>query len=94
VTLAELPGLQTFLTIAELGSLRAAAHALGVNPPTASHQLKVFEERLGTPLFTRKTRSVTMTDAGRTLFISTHHLVGAIDAALDTARDAGDVRSG
>ncbi|SFU21814.1 LysR family transcriptional regulator [Mesorhizobium sp. YR577] len=94
MTRAELPGLQTFLTIAELGSLRAAARALGVNPPTISHQLKVFEERLGTPLLTRNTRSVTMTDAGRALFISTRHLVGAIEVALDTARDAAENKSG
>ncbi|QKC82945.1 LysR family transcriptional regulator [Mesorhizobium sp. NZP2077] len=90
----ELPGLQTFLAIAEHGSLRAAARMLGVNPPAVSLQLKAFEDRLGTALFTRSTRSVTMTDAGRALFLSTRHLVGAIEDALDTTREVGKARSG
>ncbi|TPL54524.1 LysR family transcriptional regulator [Mesorhizobium sp. B2-4-6] len=90
----ELSGLQTFLAIAEHGSLRSAARVLGVNPPAVSLQLKAFEDRLGTALFTRSTRSVMMTDAGRALFLSTRHLIGAIEEALDTARETGKARSG
>jgi DNA-binding transcriptional LysR family regulator len=91
---ADLSALQTFLTIAGQGSLRAAARVLGVNPPAISHQLKVFEERLGTPLFLRSTRSVTLTDAGRALYESSGHLLGGIEEALDAVRDAAKARSG
>jgi DNA-binding transcriptional LysR family regulator len=94
MTRIELPGLQTFLAIAEHGSLRSAARVLGVNPPAVSLQLRAFEDRLGTALFTRSTRSVTMTDAGRALFLSTRHLIGGIEEALDTAREVGKARSG
>lgn len=90
----DLSALQTFLTIAQHGSLRAAARALGVNPPAVSHQLKTFEERLGTPLFLRSTRSVTLTDAGRTLYEGSSHLLGAVGEALDAVRDAAKSRSG
>jgi DNA-binding transcriptional LysR family regulator len=91
---ADLSALQTFLAIAEQGSLRAAARVLGVNPPAVSHQLKVFEERLGTPLFLRSTRSVTLTDAGRALYEGSSHLLSAIEEALEVVREATKVRSG
>ena len=91
---ADLAALQTFLTIAGQGSLRAAARVLGVNPPAVSHQLKAFEDRLGTALFLRSTRSVTLTDAGRALYDGSHHLLGTIEETLDAVRDASKARSG
>ena len=91
---SDLFALQTFLAIAEQGSLRAAARYLGVNPPAVSHQLKTFEDRLGTPLFLRNTRSVTLTDTGRALYESSRHLLGGVERALDDARAAGTRRSG
>ncbi len=90
----DLAALQTFVTIADEGSLRAAARALGVNPPAVSHQLKRFEERLGTPLFLRSTRSVTLTDAGRALYEGSRHLLSAVADAVDASRDAGRANTG
>jgi DNA-binding transcriptional LysR family regulator len=91
---ANLAYLQTFVAIAEQGSLRAAARRLGVNPPTVSYQLKAFEARLGTPLFLRSTRSVTLTDAGRALYDRSRHLLGGLQEALDQARKTGQSRAG
>lgn len=90
----DLAALQTFVTIAEKGSLRAAARSLGVNPPAVSSQLKAFELRLGAPLFLRSTRSVTLTDAGRALLERSEHLLGGLAEALDQTRNAGAARSG
>lgn len=90
----DLSALQTFVAIAERGSLRAAARHLGVNPPAVSHQLKSFEERLGTPLFLRSTRSVTLTDAGRALYENSRHLLGGLETAVDDARAMAGARSG
>ena len=39
---ADLHGLRTFLAIAESGTLRSAADALGVNPSAVSQQLKTL----------------------------------------------------
>lgn len=91
---SDLSALQTFVAIAEQGSLRRAARYLGVNPPAVSHQLKSFEDRLGTPLFLRNTRSITLTDAGRALYESSRHLLGGVERALDDARATGAKRSG
>ncbi len=57
--------------------MRAAADALGVGAPAVSLQLKSLEERLGTDLLFRTTRSVELTEAGRVLF----------DAAAPAHRD-------
>jgi DNA-binding transcriptional LysR family regulator len=91
---SDLPALQAFVVIARSGSLRAAARVLGVNPPAVSHQLKTFEERLGTALFLRSTRSVTLTDAGKALYESSSHLLETLDEALGVARNATKARSG
>lgn len=91
---SDLAALQTFVAIAEQGSLRAAARALGVNPPAVSAQLKAFETRLGCALFLRSTRVVRLTDAGQALYDRSRHLLTGLDAALGELRDAAGLRSG
>lgn len=91
---SDLAALQTFVAIAEQGSLRAAARVLGVNPPAVSAQLKAFEARLGSALFLRSTRVVRLTDAGQALFDRSRHLVAGLDAALGEVRGAAGSRSG
>jgi DNA-binding transcriptional LysR family regulator len=56
--------LEVFAAIAQHGSLRAAAEALGIKPSTVSHQLRNLEEQLGTALFSRSTRAQAATTCG------------------------------
>ncbi|HXL25755.1 MAG TPA: LysR family transcriptional regulator [Chthoniobacterales bacterium] len=56
-----------FWAIAKEGSLRLASEVLHVSQPSISAQLKQLEESLGTPLFTRTTRSLILTDTGQTV---------------------------
>lgn len=90
----DLSALQTFVAIADEGSLRAAARRLGVNPPAVSAQLKAFETRIGCALFLRSTRAVRLTDAGEALYDRSKHLLDGLGAALAGAREAGRARSG
>ncbi len=57
-----------FARIVEKGSLSAAGRALGLSKATVSRQLAELEARLGTPLLTRSTRALSLTDSGRHLF--------------------------
>jgi DNA-binding transcriptional LysR family regulator len=57
--------LQTFVAIAEGGSLTAAAHALGTSLPAVVRSLAAYERELGVRLFQRTTRRITLTHEGR-----------------------------
>jgi LysR family nitrogen assimilation transcriptional regulator len=56
--------LQYFLQIAELRSFTRAANVLHIAQPALSRQIRALEEELGTPLFHRFERGVTLTEAG------------------------------
>ncbi len=87
-------GLEVFLAVAEHGSLRGAATALGVQPPAISYRLKAFEDQLGVAVFARTTRSVQLTDAGRTLLKRAQPAITEIGLALEEARGVGKARRG
>ena len=76
-------GLEVFLAIAENGSLRSAASALGVQPPTITHHLQNLEQELGVSLVTRTTRAVQLTDAGQLLVKRIKPSIYEIEDALN-----------
>jgi DNA-binding transcriptional LysR family regulator len=82
-------GIDIFLTIVREGSLRAAARALGIGAPAVSHQLKSLESRLGVTLLVRTTRSLELTEAGRTLLAGAGPAFEEIGEAVERARAAG-----
>lgn len=59
--------LQLLLTLAETGSLRAAAQVLHVSQPALSKALKALEEEFGTVLVTRTPKGVRLAPAGELL---------------------------
>lgn len=61
----KLKGIQTFIAIAEHGSLTAASQRLDVSLPTVVRTLAELERNLGVGLFNRTTRRVNLTDEGR-----------------------------
>lgn len=81
--------LEVFNAIAHENSLRGAAQALGVKPSTVSHQLKKLEEHLGTALFIRTTRSISLTEAGRVLARNTGPAFEQLSEGLYSAQTAG-----
>lgn len=87
-------GLEVFFAVHKHGSLRSAASALEVQPPAVSYQLKALEERIGVALFVRTTRSVKLTEAGRTLLAKAQPAVADLFEALEAARSSGQSRKG
>jgi len=59
-----LPDVRTFLAVASVGSLSAAARQLDVAPMQVSRRIAALEEDLGVRLFHRTTRSLTLTAEG------------------------------
>src|SRR6056297_675065 len=57
--------LRTALMVARLGTVSAAAEALGVHPATVNRHVETLEGAFGPPLFQRHARGYAPTDAGR-----------------------------
>ncbi|MCC7137056.1 MAG: LysR family transcriptional regulator [Planctomycetes bacterium] len=61
----DLGHLRYFEAVVRLGSVTAAARALGVTQPTVSVQVRALERALGVPLLVRGGRRLVPTEAGR-----------------------------
>ncbi|MFN3732820.1 LysR family transcriptional regulator [Comamonas testosteroni] len=74
--------LEAVVRIADVGSFRAAARQLDISQPALSRTLRLAEEALGTRLFDRDTRSVTITAAGQELLHIARRVLQDFDSAL------------
>ena len=72
--------LYTFLTVYRLGSQNKAAESLSLTQPAVSQHLKMLEQYLGKPLFTREGRGLQPTAVA-------HQLALNITDAVDTLTD-------
>ncbi|MDF7660846.1 LysR family transcriptional regulator [Erwiniaceae bacterium L1_54_6] len=80
---ADMADLIYFCAIARHQSFSRAAIELGVSASALSHALKGFEARLGVRLLNRTTKSVTLTEAGKTLAQTVQSPIETIDSALE-----------
>lgn len=65
-----------------------------MSQPPLSVQVNRLEQELGTPLFERSTRRVSLTPAGRHLQTRARSIIEALDAVRDEMRDYADGLSG
>jgi LysR family transcriptional regulator, glycine cleavage system transcriptional activator len=81
-----LTALRSFEAAGRLSSFTAAAEELHVSQAAISRQIRDLEELIGTALFERHHRSVTLTEEGRSL-------IGALTPAFDSMGTALDAIS-
>jgi DNA-binding transcriptional LysR family regulator len=86
--------LEAVLVIARRGSFRAAALDLGMSTTALSNAIGKLERQIGVRLFNRTTRSVSLTDAGRTFVEQVGPAFEAIQGAMNTARAQQETPSG
>ncbi len=89
--------LRDFLTVAECGTLSAAARSLGVSQPTLTRRMTALEESLGSDLFHRSPRGLALTAAGEALLGPVREMESGAQAVELVARGsetslAGSVR--
>ncbi|MGB9025858.1 MAG: LysR family transcriptional regulator [Rhodomicrobium sp.] len=88
-----LSGMQVFASVASLGSLSAAARALGMSQTMATKHMAALEGRLGVKLLHRTTRRLTLTEAGRAYLDAAERILGEVaDADAEAAAGAAEVR--
>lgn len=86
--------LEAVLAIANRGSFRAAALELGLSTTALSNLIGKIERQLGVRLFNRTTRSVSLTDAGRTFVEQVSPALRDIQDAMAAVRSQQDTPSG
>ena len=91
----ELAQLRCFTTVATELNFRRAAERLNMTQPPLSRQIQLLEHHLGVALFTRSTRSVALTAAGRAFFIEAQNLLERAQQAAAAAKRfaEGDIGS-
>ncbi|MDZ5699705.1 LysR family transcriptional regulator [Chelativorans sp. M5D2P16] len=89
--------LETFVLVAELGSLAEASRRLGISPVAVAQRMQALEDEIGATLLVRTGRRVKPTDAGHAILDKAREiLVGVRTLARLTRLDeiAGDIRIG
>lgn len=84
--------LRSFVTVAEAGSIGAAAFSLNVSQPTLSRLIRTFEHRCGAALFERHPTGITLTSAGRALLPHARLLLFEMEQAAGALRVVGGLQ--
>lgn len=86
--------LRAFVEVATAGNFARAAIRLDLAPSTLSQTIRTLEERLGTRLLYRSTRSLSLTEAGRHLLERVRPAFDEIEAAVESINDFRDTPGG
>lgn len=80
--------LEAFLAVAQRLHFAKAATDLGTTQPTLSHQIRRLEHQMGTDLFERSSRQVTLTPAGHALVPEARRVLADLERATTQCRAA------
>jgi LysR family transcriptional regulator, cell division regulator len=86
----ELSDLVTFSTVARLGGITRAADELNTVQSNVTQRVKALEAEIGTVLFERHSRGMTLTGAGRRLLPYAQRMAALAREAVLAARDDGE----
>lgn len=86
--------LRYFIAVANQRSISAAAQYLHLSQPSLSRQLSEFEKELGTPLFIRGNRKITLTDEGVFLLKKAKEIVQLVDKTEANFNQSTEIISG
>ncbi|MBP9114033.1 MAG: LysR family transcriptional regulator [Polyangiaceae bacterium] len=78
---------QYFVAVAEEGNVGRAAQRLHIAQPPVSRQIRALESELGTPLFERTPRGMTLLPAGRVFLDHARGILAAVDRAVVATRE-------
>jgi DNA-binding transcriptional LysR family regulator len=86
--------LTVFRRVVELGSFSAAAQDLNYSNAAVSKMIKELEADLGAQLIVRTTRSLRLTDVGRSYFEQVSEILDGVTAADDAVRSEAGIPRG
>ena len=77
--------MQIFMAVAEAEGFAAAARRLNISPPSVTRAIAGMEERIGTQLLSRTTRSLHLTEAGQRYLEDCRRILSELDEAEEAA---------
>ncbi|MDF0581836.1 LysR family transcriptional regulator [Bradyrhizobium yuanmingense] len=86
----ELSDIKTFAAVARTGGITRAAEELNTVQSNVTQRVKALEAEIGTPLFERHSRGMTLTGAGKRLLPYAQKMAALSREALLAARDDGE----
>lgn len=86
--------LRAVLAIAEYRSFIAAAASLKTSQPALTRIIKQIEGTLGVSLFSRSTRQVSITEAGKVFIALAERLLNDLKIGIETMRELGEQQRG
>jgi len=87
MTIVDLRQLRYFVTLAETRNFHRAAERLNMSQPPLTVAIRKLEEELGTPLFVRGTRGVTLSPAGEAAFVAAQATLAQAERFRAAARE-------
>lgn len=89
--------MRTFIRVADRGNLSAVGRELGLGQSTITRHISDLEHALGVSLFSRTTRSISLTEEGRLFYARATEILRMVDHAHEELEDkktgtAGRVR--
>lgn len=86
--------MQIFTAVAEEEGFAAAARRLNISPPSVTRVIAAMEERIGTQLLARTTRSLHLTEAGQRYLEDCRRILGEVDEAEEAAAGSYSIPCG
>jgi DNA-binding transcriptional LysR family regulator len=86
--------MQVFLAVAEEQGFAAAARRLNMSPPSVTRAVAALEERIGTLLLARTTRSVHITEAGQRYVEDCRRILAELEEAEESAAGSHAIARG
>ena len=86
--------MQIFMTVAEEEGFAAAARRLNISPPSVTRAIAAMEERIGTQLLSRTTRSLHLTEAGQRYLEDCRRILGEVNEAEEAAAGSYSIPCG
>jgi len=89
--LPPLTGIEAFVQVARLGSIKAAAESLALSSPALTRRVQALERHVGKPLFDRRPHAMPLNPDGERLLNTIGPAVDALSMAMEEATGAHDL---
>jgi len=86
--------MQIFIAVAEEDGFAAAARRLNISPPTVTRAVASIEERIGTQLLSRSTRSMHLSEAGLRYLEDCRRILSELEEAEEAAAGSYSIPCG